>query len=250
LRKVLKTIPPFKCKLQKFGYFKHQRSCSLFLEPEFDPPNALTLLLQKISNLFPQCNDQESKSNTGKYIAHMTVASFRSMEKMIQVKERLEEMWVPIEFVVKEIYLLNRKGGDIFLVKHSISLGRKKFAPSFGRRSLMSKPNESSREARTIMVCGIPDTVKTNRELLNIFKNDGFNPMAAEILQNPKNKLRDCGMVEFETRENLDQVIANFTSNIEYPSMYIYPLYMMVFGDVINGTCSYEQVSNLIKIQH
>jgi len=246
LRKALKNFPPFECTLSRFNYFEHSKTGTLYLEPTFNPPDALDQLLSIILDIFPQCNDQLKKSKSNKFVPHMTIGVFKSMKTVENMKKYLESIWVPIRFNIKELYLLNRFGGDIFVVKHVVPLGLKKTVPYFGRRSIQSNPNNESKSARTIVACGLPD-VESDEKLMEIFQNEGYSPCAAELLLNPGKEPRNCGLLEFATKAEADNIIRNFYSS-NYPTIYLNPLYMMVFGDEIGGTCNYENAYK--KIMH
>lgn len=61
--------------------------------------------------MFPQCNDLVKRSNTKKYIPHMTIANFKKKEELTKIRDQLRKVWKPVEFTLSELYFLSRTGG-------------------------------------------------------------------------------------------------------------------------------------------
>lgn len=74
LRSALSHLEPFTMKMNKLNYFVHKSSATLYLDPEFEPVDALQNLLQTIVRIFPQCDDTIKKSKTGIFIPHISIA--------------------------------------------------------------------------------------------------------------------------------------------------------------------------------
>ncbi len=88
-------------------------------------------------NIFPHCSNTIAKSKNGKFVPHLSIAKFENKGQMLKEMERLKQNFVPVSFIVKEIYMLFRKGGDPFEVKNVIPLGCSSLtAPHFGAGSL------------------------------------------------------------------------------------------------------------------
>lgn len=128
LREALVDFLPFEIRFAKFGHFVHPKSATLFLEPEYDPPGALMLrlmttytscvadptptdaldeLMKRLTKLFPQCDDTVRRGN-GKFIAHLSLAKCRNETQVKMLQEKLEAIYRPVSFQLKEIYLLHR----------------------------------------------------------------------------------------------------------------------------------------------
>jgi hypothetical protein len=97
------------------------------------PPEALLDLQDLVESVFPYCNAQSHKSPNG-FTPHLTVGTFKTQartltqslalrclpeliscrhvdtqqKETLAVQEQLQASWTPIEFVVKEIYLISR----------------------------------------------------------------------------------------------------------------------------------------------
>jgi len=245
LTEKLCDFPPFQVRLSNFGSFHFPKSSALYLEPEFDPPNALHELLKKIAEVFPQCNDQVLKSKSGVYVPHMTIGSFKSKGELERVLAGIKAEWVPITFTVQEIYLLNRVGTDPFEATSIVPL-QGSFVPHFGPGCLDEL--QDFKANRTIVVMGIPTTF-TGKTLESEFEKQGFNVVGAEMILNPDGSVRPIGVVEFPTRAEAQkaiQIVQDITlrtsdgaSSSSLPNTaYAKPLTHMVFPDVVNGSCS------------
>jgi len=232
---VLAQVKPFTVKLQHLNYFKHKTSAMLFVEPTFDPPNGLNSLLNALLEVFPQCNDQIKKSSDGQYKPHLSLARFRNEAALLPEKQNIARQWKPQTWVVDEVYLLARKGPDLFVVKHAIPLGGKTTAPHFGLGSLGSAEGDESQMGRTLVACGLPPNC-TRDLLMELFKEAGFPPKGAEVCLLPDGKLRNCGTLEFADRASTDKALVGFT----HETIYLNPLWKMAFPDVIGGACSFQ----------
>jgi len=248
LTEALRSVQPFKVRLGSFNFFDHKKSCTLYLEPEFEPEDGLQNLLDACLKVFPQCNDLVLRSDSGRYIPHMSLGRFKNKRELNIALTKIKRNWQPIEFVVKEIYLLARQGGDPFEAMHTVHLGDDASPPHFGEGSPGSSgtPEENDAIGRTVVVCGIPKSL-SNDGLLDAFKDDGFEVAKAEMLLNPNRSTRPCGVVEFPTKEGaVEACLKNSLS--AYPTMYIRPLHKMMFPDVIGGCCSLDAVSRILKL--
>eukprot|EP00755_Sulcionema_specki_P018017 Sspe_Gene.65810::Locus_38908_Transcript_4_7_Confidence_0.364_Length_1448::g.65810::m.65810 len=252
LRRALAGLKPFRMTLNKFGHFKHGAQSSLFVDPEIDPPDALENLIQTILEIFPQCNDTVLRS--GKFIPHFTVAKVPSNTLSRVQKEWEPRLGLPIEFTVREVYVLHRRGGDPFHVEHAIPLGEATQPPEFGN------PNESHRAACTVFLAGFPKVAwkfhrKPSPEPCNLTTEDivdlahaaGCRPMKAKLFVNPSGNNREFALLEFKTVEEANQARECLNSHQPWKragmpyELYTHPLYEMVYPDVLGGTCSPEE---------
>jgi len=239
LRPALKTLQPFMVKLSKFGYFTFRESAMLYLEPEIEPKDGLQKLLDTISCIFPQCTDQ---IKGGKFTAHVSVARFNNEAQLLAAKPLIERNFQTLLFKVKEIYILSRIEGDPFEVRHVIPLGEDRSSPCFGERSPESSTHDESQLGRTVFVGGLTQNT-TEDDLKKMMRVAGFTVIDAEILLNPNDKLRTCGIVEFKTRKEANNCVANFRGKL---SEYVQPMYKMVFPGVIRDCCSVKGVKKYI----
>ena len=162
IREELKDFPPIKVKLAKFSYFVFPKSCMLFLDPETEPADAIQTLSERMLKLFPQCNDTIKRS--GKFVPHISIGRFKNERDCMNYKHQLEKKWQPLEFTLKEIYLLYRNGIDPFEVQHVVSLGSDVTPSYFGPSS---RKNDENKTERTVVICSLPKGLKDS-ELMDL----------------------------------------------------------------------------------
>jgi 2'-5' RNA ligase superfamily len=119
LLEACRQVEPFHIKLHQFGTFGSKKRGVLWLYPDSFyvdetkttkiPP--LVLLQSLLVQSFPQCNDQNMKSNVG-FNPHMTVSHFINHEEALAAQNRVEQWWPSdhMVFPVRCIYLLQRDG--------------------------------------------------------------------------------------------------------------------------------------------
>jgi len=169
----------------------------------------------------------------------MSLAKFKVEKELDRFLAEIQADWKPIEFVVQELYFLSRVGTDPFEVKHVIPFGGLSTTPYFGENSTGSL-DIGSREGRTIVISGLPDNTLTQYGVNDLFTRQGFSPVATEIILNPNRKTRGIGLAEFASKDEANRVLRDWTDPLTYPGHkpYLRPLYLMVFPDVIGGSCT------------
>ncbi len=117
----LVQLQPFTVSLVGFDTFKHSKSSTAWLRPVVQPETALHELQAELQSLFPQCDEQSTKSASG-FTPHLSVGQFSSL------KEALTKLpqWHPVSFTVDSIALISRRGNEPFEVRHIIHLGGEK----------------------------------------------------------------------------------------------------------------------------
>jgi len=208
--------------------------------------------MQLILKVFPQCNDQIARSKTGRYVAHMTIASLTSEEAACAEIERIKESWIPLSFELKELYLLFRIGGDPFEVKEIVHLGNDYTVPHFGLGSpgSLGSLTEDLAIGRTVVVCGIPRGLNDSR-LLSAFKKKNFPTITrAEILLNPDGTARNLGVVEFATKEDTQAALYMPMPSDMFGTgyqTYLKHLPLMVFPGTVGDCCSLNAVRKQLE---
>jgi len=86
----------------------------------------------------------------------------------------------------------------------------------------------------------LPNNLLDN-DLVNIFVEGGFPGVKGEVCLNPDGRSRTCGIVEFSTRNEANDCLAQFNSK-RYPAIYVKPLFKMVYPGVIGDCCSLKAV--------
>lgn len=242
LGEALADMPPIEVRLAKFGHFKHAKSATLFLEPEFNPPDAMDDLLARIMAVFPQCDDTV-KRGQGKFVAHVSVAKCKNEQQLRSVQAKLEASFRPISFTLKEIYLLHRKGTNPFEVKEVVHFGPpgEHTPPHFGPDSPgdLLTAEQHHPIGRSLVVCGLPNNC-TTAQLSALFTTTP--PAKAEVILNPNGKPRPLGVVEFDTRQECDEEEARWPAEGREDGVFVRRLWVMVFPDVVGGSCSLNAV--------
>ena len=114
----LAQLQPFQITLADFQTFTHRKSSTAWLRPVVQPENALHELQTVLQNLFPQCNEQSSKTKAG-FTPHLSVGQFPSPEAALAELPQ----WHPVSFTVDSIALISRRGDEPFAVRHIVYLG-------------------------------------------------------------------------------------------------------------------------------
>ena len=154
LAEAVKRCDPFRISLDSFGTFGGQSRGVLFLYPrsfivsdysndiinesshakdedddensdkqEKEPEEPLIQLQSVLQEFLPECNDQKKN---GKYTPHITLSHFASLQDALEGQVKLETWWEPLEYDVKEIYVLKRVGDDgQFKILATLPLGRR-----------------------------------------------------------------------------------------------------------------------------
>jgi hypothetical protein len=201
IRALLVDFQPFTIKLAIWDTFKHNASCTLWLKPECDPPNALHELSARLLKAYPYCDDVANHPNG--FNPHMSMGMFTDQRIMFQVKELVEQTWEPVEFLVKEIYMLTWIGFGPYQVREVIPLGPEVTAPCYDPVPLITE------EDTVIMIDNMPKKVVIeDQQLLDVFKD--YNPTRVDI-KRARKKCKGFGMIEFPSHEVQQQVLTRDT---------------------------------------
>jgi len=117
-----KQVQPFKLELARFNCFQHGRnSYTLWLVSE--PTEAMIRLHEAIWRVVPDCDDVRRFPNG--FTPHLSVGQVEGEEQKQEVIKGLEKQWRPLEFIVKQVYLIWRREppDDIFRIDRVIRLG-------------------------------------------------------------------------------------------------------------------------------
>jgi len=153
-------LPPFMIRFETFKYFKHSKSCTLWLHPE--PSEKVLQLQSNLELLFPYCDDLSTKSDDG-YTPHLSVGQF-SKSDIQNVCDEFQSNWQTIEFEVKYIYFISRINEDPFEIRYSIPLGG--IGQILPGRLLTIEPPDNTKQT---MFIGNLLNPTTEEEILNFF---------------------------------------------------------------------------------
>eukprot|EP01012_Entosiphon_sulcatum_P015070 TRINITY_DN20088_c0_g1_i1.p1 TRINITY_DN20088_c0_g1~~TRINITY_DN20088_c0_g1_i1.p1 ORF type:complete len:340 (-),score=35.18 TRINITY_DN20088_c0_g1_i1:2-994(-) len=241
LRAALRTFPAFRVVAADFNCFSRKggRDVVLFVEPKTDPPDALQKLADTMLASFPQCDDTFHKRGSGnKFQPHISLGKFNSLEKCMELISNLRTVWKPVEFLVSEIYLLARTGGDPFQLVEFVRLQGGNTVPAFGPSSLID-----ARTAATVVICGLDRGTAPsdwNATFCSWCVESGSPaPGATELLLESDGQPRTVALVEYNTGSEANLALSLMATKLPF-AWYARPLHSMLYGDVIGGSCSIE----------
>ena len=113
----LTKLEPFTITLSNIETFTHHTSCTAWLNPIPQPPDALNQLQNTLQQLFPQCNQQSTKSANG-FTPHLTIGQFATET---EAQSQLPH-WQPVKFTLDSIYLISRRQNEPFKIRCRIPL--------------------------------------------------------------------------------------------------------------------------------
>lgn len=118
----LKHFPPFSITLNKFKYFDHGRSCTVWLDPFESSSNGfpkMKVLQKELVKTFPECNE----FNEDTFTPHLSVGQWRNSSEAQRAIEKFSENWEPISFTVEDFFFISRRGfHDPFRQRFSVAL--------------------------------------------------------------------------------------------------------------------------------
>ncbi|MEG3840533.1 poly(A) polymerase [Microcoleus sp. herbarium14] len=117
IAQALTKLEPFTITLSNFETFTHSSSCTAWLNPVPQPADALDRLQTILQQIFPQCNEQSSKSANG-FTPHLTIGQFATA----QVAQTGFSQWHPVTFQVDSIALISRRDNEPFEIRYRIPL--------------------------------------------------------------------------------------------------------------------------------
>ena len=117
IAQALTKLEPFTITLSNFETFTHSSSCTAWLNPVPQPADALDRLQTILQQIFPQCNEQSSKSANG-FTPHLTIGQFSTA----QVAQTQLSQWHPVTFQVDSIALISRRDNEPFQIRYRIPL--------------------------------------------------------------------------------------------------------------------------------
>jgi len=213
IREKLQNFAPFKLVFDHFNFFQHGKNCTLFLEPTTTPATVINTLQANIESLFPYCNEQSTKSEHG-FSAHLTVGSFPT-SKVNDYKQQFMKTFKPIEFIVKEIYLISRFGENPFEIRFAIPLAGK--ITSEAVKVLESKPQESfipvpskedEGEAFKVFITGLNWTIDVPEMEAVLTDELKLSFDSVVIPKNPDGHNRGFGFISFPSDIERQKAIA------------------------------------------
>ena len=123
LRNATSQMEPFSITFSEFRFFKHNKSCTLWLNPV--PENPVKQLQQLLEQTFPICNDLSQRSEEGVgFTPHCSVGQFPT-SAIVKNQSAFQSQWKPIQFTVNEVYVIARENFDSpFRIHYRVPLGK------------------------------------------------------------------------------------------------------------------------------
>ncbi|EGG14510.1 hypothetical protein DFA_12286 [Cavenderia fasciculata] len=123
LQSVLSYFSSFTLVFKEFSNFQHGKSSVIWLKPETpDQPNAINQLQRILETNLPGFDELSNKSEAG-FCPHMTVGQSAAGKQTTDKITQFQTDFKPIEFQVKEIYLIHRDGEVPFTIRKTLKLG-------------------------------------------------------------------------------------------------------------------------------
>eukprot|EP00033_Pygsuia_biforma_P003978 GCRY01004357.1.p1 GENE.GCRY01004357.1~~GCRY01004357.1.p1 ORF type:complete len:731 (-),score=169.61 GCRY01004357.1:391-2583(-) len=111
LKDTLRSIQPFTLSFNKFGFFKHGKSCTIWLEPEATPKSAINDLQAKLEKVFPVCSDLRQRGENG-FTAHLSVAQCKGENEAKRLISQFEQSFFGVTMTIQSVFYLGRKDGE------------------------------------------------------------------------------------------------------------------------------------------
>eukprot|EP01121_Diplochlamys_sp_Union-15-3_P020063 TRINITY_DN7704_c0_g1_i1.p1 TRINITY_DN7704_c0_g1~~TRINITY_DN7704_c0_g1_i1.p1 ORF type:complete len:295 (+),score=49.11 TRINITY_DN7704_c0_g1_i1:41-886(+) len=197
LHKAVSTLTPFKLKFSKFSFFKHGKSCTMWLYP--DPPESVIKLQNNLEKAFPSCNDLSTISEKG-FTPHLTVGQWSNERATTEAMKHFMSSWESLEFEVKEVYLISRHGEEPFEVRYIIPFQGEIKNVSFKLEEIRS-PESGGPANLKVFVANLPLKLK-NEELFQAFTAVGLSVVNAHVVGN-----KGFGFVSFLTQEDQEKAV-------------------------------------------
>lgn len=109
--------------LDKFEYFVHKGSATVYLSPSTTSSKGLTEFYNSIAPLFPQLVKADAYGAKGPWKPHMTVAQATNEKEAIKLVATLQKDWKPARFTLDTLFWLTRTATSPFSALKSFPSG-------------------------------------------------------------------------------------------------------------------------------
>jgi 2'-5' RNA ligase len=120
-----KEIAPFQVMFRQFSFFEHgHENYTIWLAPS--PKDPLVSLQETLLSIVPECDDVNRFASG--FAPHLSVGQVRGKLQFNRLRNKLQDAWQPLSFIVREISLIWRDTppDDIFQVRSRVELKRHK----------------------------------------------------------------------------------------------------------------------------
>jgi len=205
------------------GMFRRRGyNITVYVKVETQPPNALVDLLKAVLDVFPQCDDLWRRHRET-YTPHLTIAQFQSEEEYSKALPELEKMWIPVKFVLKELYFITRpRKREPFEVRQVVPLGKPVSPPLVGPGC----PVTEKKLHNSLVVVGIPR--ETTEQQVTCLFSSLSHVLSVRVLPNTDDRDWCCATVEFSSFQEMQSVLSRYDALAKKPfpnfNMYLRPL--------------------------
>jgi len=207
LKPVLKNVKPFTVKLAKLSAYTSKTGSTMFAVPETNPPKAFSDLQRAIEVALPEYNDLVLKSESG-FAPHLTLGQF-DKEGIEETVAKWQAQWQPIEWDVKELYMVSRNGDVPFEVRMALPFGDEAPSKEYQENMTTFRSRERRRDTGQsfkLFVSNLSWNVDS-QALLEMFKEHRAKK-AYVIMDKIRDRSRGYGFVEFDSDSDQQAALA------------------------------------------
>jgi poly(A) polymerase len=117
----LASFEPFTVRFERLDLFRHRGSCTLWARPDSRPHARLNALQAALQSAFPRCDEQSRHSEAG-FTPHLSLGQ-TEVRGAAETLAAWQRDWSPLEFEVREVQLISRRGDGPFEVRYTVTLG-------------------------------------------------------------------------------------------------------------------------------
>jgi 2'-5' RNA ligase len=196
---VLRNIKPFTVTLSRVSSYTSKTGSTVFAVPETNPPNAIKELQRAIETVLPEYNELVLKNESG-FAPHLTLGQY-DKEGIEETVAKLQAQWQPIDWEVKELYMVSRNGDVPFEVRQALQLGGEAPTKEYEENPQVFRPRDRRKDNSSnrfkLFVSNLSWNVDS-QSLLDMFK-DHRAKKGYVIMDKIRDRSRGYGFVEFES---------------------------------------------------
>lgn len=163
------------------------------------PANAISDLQRAIETVLPEYNDLVLKNESG-FAPHLTLGQF-DKEGIEETVAKIQSQWTPIDWDVKELYMVSRNGDVPFEVRMTLPFSGEAASKEYEENPQVFRPRDRRRDNTSsrfkLFVSNLSWNVDS-QALLDLFK-DHRAKKGYVIMDKIRDRSRGYGFVEFET---------------------------------------------------
>lgn len=163
------------------------------------PPTAIKELQRAIETVLPEYNELVLKNESG-FAPHLTLGQY-DKEGIEETVAKLQAQWTPIDWEVKELFMVSRNGDVPFEVRQALQLGGEAPTKEYEENPQVFRPRDRRKDNTAnrfkLFVSNLSWNVDS-QSLLDMFK-DHRAKKGYVIMDKIRDRSRGYGFVEFES---------------------------------------------------